>query len=304
MKILITGGTGFIGKPLCDELIKSDHELIILSRSKNENTQSTSYILWEEQDKLKEIINETDIVINLAGEPIAKKRWTKEQKDLLYKSRIVTTRILVNAINKATNKPKKLISASAVGIYGNRGNEKITDKNAFHEMFLLGNDFLTNICKEWESEAKKVETVRSTSLMILRLGIVLGAGGGALEKMLPPFQMFIGGPLGNGNQYMSWIHVDDVIGLIKFAIENDNVTGILNTTAPNPVTNKEFSNILGKVLNRPSFMPVPDFALKLLFGEMSELLLTGQNVIPEIALELGYRFKYEKLKDALEEILL
>ena len=309
MKILIAGGTGFIGQPLCDELIKSGHELTILSRTKGENTKSKNYILWEEQDKLKEIINEIDIVINLSGEPIAKKRWTREQKDLLYKSRIVTTQILVNAINNAvrayghTPRPKKLINASAVGIYGSRGNEKITDKNAFDEMSLLGNDFLTNICKEWESEARKVETSRGTSLVILRLGIVLGAGGGALEKMLPPFQMFAGGPLGNGNQYMSWIHVDDVIGLIKFAIENENVTGILNATAPNPVTNKEFSNILGKVLNRPSFMPVPDFALKLLLGEMSELLLTGQNVIPERALESGYKFKYEKLRDALEDIL-
>lgn len=302
MKILIAGGTGFIGKPLCNELIKSGHELIILSRTKGENTKSKSYLLWEEQDKLKETINEIDIVINLSGEPIAKKRWTREQKDLLYKSRIVTTQILVNAINSAKNKPKKLINASAVGIYGKRGNEKITDKNAFNEMSLLGNDFLTNICKEWESEAKKIETSRGTSLVILRLGIVLGAGG-ALEKMLPPFQMCIGGPLGNGNQYMSWIHVDDVIGLIKFAIENDNVTGILNATAPNPVTNKEFSNVLGKVLNRPSFMPVPDFALKLLFGEMSELLLTGQNVIPERALEFGYKFKYDDLKDALKTIL-
>ncbi len=292
MKLLISGGTGFIGKPLCNELVNSGHEICILSRSRREDTKNISYVLWEEQDKLKKIIGNCDVVINLCGEPLTKKRWTQEQKILIYKSRVLTTQILINIISSITNKPKKLINASAIGIYGGRGDEKITESSD------LGNGFLVEICKEWEYEASKV-----INPVMLRMGVVLGAGGGALEKILPPFQMFTGGPLGSGKQYMSWIHMEDAIGIIKFAVENENVTGILNATSPNPVTNKEFSNILGKVLNRPSFIPVPDFALKMLFGEMAEILLTGQNVIPERALELGYKFKYSSLESALRNIL-
>ncbi len=291
MKILLTGGTGFIGTLLSKELISSGHELTIISRSGTSNEKNIKFISWN-QEVLQNAINNSDIVINLAGESIAKKRWTKEQKDLLYKSRIVTTQLLVNAINNSPNKPKKLISTSAVGIYGDRGDEKLTEDSS------SGSGFLTNVCRDWEAEVKKAKT----SIIILRLGVVLGKGGGALEKIILPFKMFVGGPLGSGNQYMSWIAVDDVIGLIKFAIENASVSGILNVTSPNPVTNKEFSNVLGKILHRPSFMPVPDFALKLLLGEMSELLLSSQRVLPERAMELGYKFRYADLEKALGHI--
>lgn len=293
MKFLLTGGTGFIGNHLVDKLNGSGHTLTIVTRGKKENTNKINYISWEEQEKLKEAINQADVVINLAGEPVTKKRWSKEQKDLLRQSRIVTTQLIVNAINNSVNKPKKLINASAVGIYGNRMEEKIVENSS------TGDDFLANICKEWEGEALKAKT----NIVILRIGVVLGAGGGALEKMLLPFKMFIGGPLGTGGQFMPWISLDDVIGLILFAAQNDKVTGIINATSPNPVTNKEFSKILGKVLHRPSCTPVPAFALKILLGEMSDLLLGGQNAYPKKAIEFGYKFKYPELEDALKEAM-
>ena len=292
MKILISGGTGFIGKLLSKELVSSGYELTIISRSSTtKNEEKIKFIPWD-KEALQNAVNNSDIVINLTGESITGKRWTKEQKDLIYKSRIVTTKLLVEAINNAKNKPKKLISISAVGIYGDRGDEKLIEDSS------SGSGFLTNVCVDWEAEAKKAKT----NVIVLRLGIVLGKNGGALKKIIPPFKMFIGGPLGSGNQYMPWIAIDDVIGLIMFAIENDSVNGILNATSPNPVTNKEFSNILGKVLHRPSFIPVPGFALKLLLGEMSELLLGSQRVIPERALQLGYKFKYSELESALKGI--
>ena len=295
MKILLTGGTGFIGRSLRKELVALGHKLIILTRANKENNESTNYIYWnwKKPTDLTDLMNEVDIVINLAGESIAKKQWTREQKDLIYKSRVVTTKLLVEAINKATKKPKKLITSSATGFYGNRNDEKIIETSS------SGTGFLADTCKDWETEAQKA----TTNTVILRIGIVLGKKGGALEKMLTPFKMFIGGPLGSGKQWMSWVSIYDVTGLIKFAIENDNVTGILNATSPNPTTNKEFSNTLGKVLHRPSFMAVPGFTLKLLLGEMSDLLLDSQKVFPERVLQLGYKFKYPDLENALKRIL-
>ncbi|MBI3590865.1 MAG: TIGR01777 family protein [Candidatus Melainabacteria bacterium] len=292
MKILLAGGTGFVGKALTEELIQSGHELFIISRTKRENVKSINYIEWDSKD-LMNAVNNAEIVINLAGEPIAAKRWTSEQKDLLYKSRIETTKLLVNAINSSNKKPKKLINASAIGIYGNRDSEKLTEESS------NGSDFLVKLCKDWESEAKNAKT----NVVILRIGIVLGIGGGALQKMLPPFKMFIGGPLGSGSQWMSWISLHDVVGIIKYSIENNNVTGILNVASPNPVTNKEFSNILGKVLNRPSFAPVPAFALKLLLGEMSDVLLGGQKAMPERVIQLGYKFRHTELEDTLRKTI-
>ena len=290
MKFLLTGGTGFIGKQLADKLNNSGHMLTIVTRNKKENTNKINYISWEEQEKLKEAINQADIVINLAGEPVAKKRWSKEQKDLLRQSRIVTTQLIVNAINSSPNKPKKLINASAVGIYGNRMEEKIVENSS------TGDDFLASICKEWEGEALKAKT----NVVILRIGIVIGSGGGALEKMLLPFKMFIGGPLGTGGQFMSWISLDDVVGLILFAAQNDKVVGVINAVSPNSVTNKEFSKILGQVLHKPSCALVPALALKILLGEMADLLLGGQKVYPKKAIEFGYKFKHPVLEDALK----
>lgn len=291
MRILLTGGTGFIGRPLKHELLLSDHELTVLTRLSREGSEKLEYIRWnplEEMD-LSPLVNKADVVVNLAGESIIEKKWTKEQKEILLKSRTNPTRILVEAINNATKKPKKFISASAIGIYGDRSNEELTENSS------LGNDFLAEICKAWESIAMKAQT----NVTILRIGIVLDKSGGALKKMLPPFKFFLGGPLGSGEQWMPWISLKDVLGVIKFIIENDNVSGILNLTSPKPVTNKEFSSTLGKVLFRPSLLPAPTFALKLLLGERSSLLLSSQKAIPQKLIQYGYEFKDPELEEAL-----
>jgi len=301
MKILLTGGTGFIGKPLKHELVTLGHELFVLTRTKRENKERINYIHWDIKTlpDLTDLVNQIDIVINLAGEPIADKRWAREQKEKIILSRILPTRILASAINNATKKPKKFISASAIGIYGNTGDEIITDVEALHATPLQTNNFLCNVCKDWETEAQKADT----NVVILRIGLVLGKHGGVLKKMLPPFKMFIGGPLGSGNQWMSWVLREDLISVIKFAITNDKVSGILNVTSPNPVTNSEFSDALGEVLKRPSLIPVPSFALKLLFGEMADIMLGGQKVLPERLKEYGFEFKYPDLEEALRKIL-
>lgn len=295
MRILLTGGTGFIGKFLRKELIADDHDLTILTRARKESSEKLKFIHWDwkSQGNLVEILSGVDIVINFAGEPVISKLWTKKQKDTLLKSRIIPTREIVNAINNAPIKPKKLISASAVGYYGDTADVRINENSS------AGSDFLATLCSQWEKEALKAET----NVTILRIGIVLGKNGGALEKMTTPFKMFLGGPIGSGKQWMSWISIHDLIRLIRFVIENDALKGVINATSPNPVTNKEFSDTLGKVLNRPSFMPVPAIALKIMLGEMADMLLTGQRVYPEKALSYGYKFKFSNLKDALEKYL-
>ena len=296
MKILITGGRGFIGRHLRKELASHENEFFILTRGSKEDKEGIHYIKWDwkQPEDLSGLMDQIDIVINLAGEHIADDPWTKERKDLIYKSRVETTRFIVSYINNAKKKPKKLISASAIGIYGNRGKEIISESSASSSGFLAG------VCKDWEEEAKKA----NTNVVTVRIGLVLGKDGGVLPKMLPAFKWFIGGPLGSGRQYMSWIHIDDVILLMRFAMLNENVTGTLNATSPNPVTNKEFSKMLGKTIHRPSFMPIPGFGLKILFGEMAdEMLLSGQKVMPEKALQLGYKFKYTNLESALKRLL-
>lgn len=293
MKVLITGGTGFIGRSVRSELVSQGKEVITLSRANRESTDLIKYVLWSYKNPtdISEYINQSDIVVNLAGEPLSNTRWTREQKEVLYKSRVETTRLIVSAINNATRKPKKLISSSAVGIYGDRGDEKLSEAS------VLGNGFLAHICKDWEAEAMKAQT----NVVILRIGIVIGKGGGALRRMLLPFKMSLGGPIGSGDQYMSWISHRDVVGMTMFAIENNNVTGILNATSPEPVTNKEFASTLGKVVHRPAIMPIPGFALKILFGEIADTLLAGQRVYPKKVLEYGYNFKLPNIEDALRK---
>ena len=292
MKILLTGGTGFIGKSLRKDLIANDHEVTILTRARKESSERLRFIQWDwnNHGNLTELVSGVDVVINLTGESVVNKPWSEKQKEILFKTRINPTREIAKAINNASIKPKKLISASATGFYGNTLDAKITEDSP------PGSDFLANLCKQWEEEALKAET----DVAILRIGIVLGKKGGALERMAAPFRMFFGGPLGSGNQWMSWIGIHDLIGLINFTLQNENVKGIINATSPNPVTNKEFSTVLGKVLNRPSFIPVPAIALKIMLGEMANILLTGQRVYPERALSYGYKFKYSNLEAALE----
>lgn len=293
MKILITGGAGFIGTPLTKELRSAGHDVIITTRRKSDSKDT---IRWSLPDLIPpDVISEIDAVINLAGEPIAPKRWTEERKKLILSSRIDTTRALVESIKNSDKNPKVFISASAIGYYGPR------DEKPVNEYTSPSLGYLASVCLQWEAEAQKAEDL-GLRVVRVRIGGVLDADGGLLAQMVGPFKFFAGGPIGDGKQWFSWIHRDDMIGIIKYAIENDSVSGPVNVTAPNPVTNKEFSKALGKALHRPSSVTVPAFAVKLALGELSSIILTGQRVIPEKILEAGYEFKYPEVNEALKAI--
>jgi hypothetical protein len=301
MRVIVTGGTGFIGQALCAELVKAGHAVIALTR----DVEIAGPLLGDHVETVEwnadaggawmSSIDGADAVINLAGENIGEKRWTPARKQRIIGSRLAATNALVEAIGKAKRKPSVMINASAIGFYGPHGDEIITEKDS------AGNDFLAETVKQWEDSARKVEK-HNVRLVVVRNGLVLERGG-VLEKFLLPFRLFAGGPLGSGKQWFSWVHRDDVIGLILFAIENKKIKGVMNATAPEPVTMKEFCSTLGRVMGRPSWAPVPGFALKLALGEMSMLVLTGQRVMPAAADKAGYKFKYRKVEDALSVIL-
>ncbi|MFB3122405.1 MAG: TIGR01777 family oxidoreductase [Candidatus Binatia bacterium] len=299
MRLVIAGGTGFIGSALCARLIDLGHSLTILARTRSPGPilSNKDWIIWQpgSPGPWEEAIDGVDGVINLAGEPIAR-RWTQSQKERIRKSRVDTTRDLVTAIEKAKARPKFLLNSSAVGYYGPRGDEPVTEDAE------PGSDFLSRVCIEWEEEAKKAEAF-GVRVIRLRTGVVMGRGGGALAKMVPPFKLFIGGPLGTGKQWMSWIQMEDEIGLMVHLMERPEVMGAINATAPGSVTMKEFCQTLGKVLRRPSWAPVPAFVLRVLMGEMSDMVLTGQRVLPVKAQESGYVFKYPNLSEALQACL-
>ncbi|HSK30043.1 MAG TPA: TIGR01777 family oxidoreductase [Candidatus Limnocylindria bacterium] len=301
MKLVVTGASGFIGALLVDRLWSQNHSLILLSRTPpaEVNVAKKEWLVWRPgvPGDWEQSLDGADGIVNLAGEPIAAKRWTETQKEKIRWSRIESTRALVGAIAKVANKPKFLINASAVGYYGPRGDEPVTEDSP------PGSDFLARVCADWETEAKKAEA-HGVRVVLLRTGIVLDKNKGALAKMVPPFKFFLGGPFGAGNQWLPWIHVEDEIGLVLFAIENEKARGAVNATAPNPVTMGEFCRILGDALNRPSWATVPSGVLALLMGEMSDLLLTGQRAVPQAALQLGYRFKYPDLLPALRSLRL
>jgi uncharacterized protein (TIGR01777 family) len=301
MKLIISGATGFIGSVLIERLRKQSHSLVMLSRRprRQHSTTNAQWLTWENQShgEWEQAIDGADGIINLAGEPIAAKRWTEDRKERLRSSRIDTTQALVNAIAKSKVKPKFMIGASAVGYYGPRGDETLTEASS------PGNDFLARLCVEWEGEARKVEE-HGVRVGLLRTGIVLGKGKGALAKMVPPFKMFFGGRLGSGKQWMPWVHIDDEVSLIQFLIDNDKARGAFNATAPNPVTMSDFAKCLGRVLNRPAWAPVPASVLSLLLGEMAEMLLTGQRALPAAAEKSGFKFKYRNVDDALASLQL
>jgi hypothetical protein len=298
MKILITGGTGFIGTSLIKELRDFGHEVTITTRRKISDVGAlhATPLQWTPPDLIpSDIISTIDAVINLAGEPIAPKRWSEERKKRILSSRIDTTRALVESIEQSDKKPKVLISASAIGYYGPRDDEFVNEDAA------PSSDYLAGVCLQWESEAQKAEAL-GLRVVRVRIGGVLGKGGGLLAQMEGPFNAFAGGPLGSGKQWFSWIHLDDLVGIFKYALENDAVSGPVNGTAPNPVTNRQFSKALGRALHRPAVVTIPAFAVKLALGELAGLLLTGQRVMPEKALEAGYKFKYTNIDEALKEI--
>ena len=304
MKIIITGATGFVGSRLVQKLNAENHQIIVLTRDLVKaqrvfpsltfpNLEFVTYTP-KESGAWQEAISGCDAVINLAGEPIAE-RWTAQQKQEIMESRQLGTRKIVEAIAKAAVKPKVLVSGSAIGYYGT------SETAVFEETSPSGSDFLAQVCQNWEAEAVKV-TEFGVRLAILRVGIVLGDGG-ALAKMIGPFQLFAGGPIGTGRQWFSWIHRDDLVNLIFEAVTNDQMSGVYNATAPNPVKMKQFCENLGEVMNRPSWLPVPEFALELLLGDGAMVVLEGQQVLPKKAQALGFQFQYPDLKPALREII-
>ncbi len=296
--ILITGGSGFIGSHLVPVLLAQGYEITVLTRNPDKTARHFNYAVTaaEQLDVLQD--DNFDVVINLAGQGITDKRWTPEIKKQLRDSRIITTKKLINYLQNKNKKPELLISGSAVGYYGFSESDELLD-----ETFSADTSFSSKLCTDWEAEAQPAEAL-AIRTCYLRTGIVLGKNGGALRKMLPPFKMALGGPMGSGRQWMSWIHIDDLVAIVLFAINNKGINGAINATAPHPVTNKAFSSTLGHQLKRPAFLPMPAFILKLMLGEMAvELLLSGQRVIPKKMLDAGYKFQYAELEDALSDLV-
>lgn len=296
MKLLVTGGTGFIGRPLCDHLLRQGHEIIVLTRQPASVSEPGARAVSWEGVEWQRILGEVDGVINLAGESLATKRWSPSRKRAISDSRVQTTRALVEAMAGQAHKPSVLINASAIGYYGPRQDEACT------ELTPPGSGFLAELCRRWEAEARRAEPL-GVRVVRLRIGLVLGRGGGALAKMVPPFRGFVGGWLGTGRQWVSWIHRDDVLGLIAWTLTQQGVAGAINATAPEPATMRQLCDALGRVLHRPSWAPVPAFALRLVLGEMADLLLSGQRALPEVALRMGYPFQYPDLSPALASCL-
>lgn len=298
MKIAITGATGFIGSHLTRALLNAGHSVRVLGRKRPADLPAAvEFAEWRSTDAepSPESLAGLDAVIHLAGEPVAQ-RWTPEVKQRIRASRVDGTRHLVNALSTQSRRPQVLICASAIGIYGSRGDEILTEKSA------PGDDFLAAVTMEWEKSALLAEAL-GIRVVRLRFGVILGRDGGALVKMLLPFRLGVGGRIGSGQQWMSWIHIDDVIGLILFALTDGRVPGALNATAPEPVTNAEFTRELASVLHRPAIFPVPKVALKVLFGEMAGVILGSQRVLPEAAKSAGFKFEYPQLRPALERLL-
>ena len=287
MRVLVAGATGFVGEPLCQALRAEGHSVVIVSRDPGRAGEGA--VGW---DAVPRVVRDVDAIVNLAGEPLAARRWSGAQKMRILESRVGTTRALVEAVKAAQSRPSVLVSASAVGFYGDRGDE------ALDETAGPGKGFLSKVCQAWEGEAMRGEAL-GLRLVRLRFGIILAADGGALAQMLPLFRAFVGGPFGNGRQWMSWIHRDDATGIILDTLAKDGYRGPVNATAPQPVTNRDFAKELGAALARPAIMRVPATIVRLALGEMADMLLTGQRVLPATAQRLGYRFRYPQLMAAL-----
>jgi len=306
MRVFIAGGTGLVGSRLVKRLQEGQHQIVMLTRRPEVARQKwgdavtvvagnpTEKGVWMEQAA------ECDAAVNLTGEHIFARRWNAEFKELLRTSRVKSTENVVEALGRnplgKDGQPKPLVNASAIGYYGPHGDEEITEASP------SGNDSLSQLCVEWERAAAKALD-KGLRLVIVRIGVVLDREGGALKQMLLPFKMFVGGKVGSGKQYVSWIHHDDLVGMIVLALSNNQAHGPMNGTAPNPVTNSELAKAIGRTLGRPSFMPTPGFALRTMLGEVADVVTTGQRVLPRKAQEWGYQFKFTDLDAALRDVL-
>jgi uncharacterized protein (TIGR01777 family) len=296
MKVLVSGSHGLVGRALIKSLLNKGDTVARLVR---EPPTGSSDIEWHPNHEQIDAgrLNGFDAVVHLAGESIASGRWSQEKKQRIRESRVKGTQLLSGALAQTSKPPTVFVCASAIGYYGDRGSELLTEESS------PGNDFLANVCKDWEAATEPVKK-KGIRLVNTRFGIILDRDGGALAKMLPPFRMGIGGRIGDGKQWMSWIALADVVGALEQVIENQTLSGPVNFVAPNPVTNATFTSTLGKILRRPTFLPVPAFGARLAFGEMADaLLLSSQRVEPRRLKETAFQFKYVNLNDALSEIL-
>ncbi len=297
MNYLITGGTGFIGQAMCKDLLAKGHHVVVLTRSK----QKVFDVFQDRVAAIESLVDipatqQPEVIINLAGQNLASKRWTKSLKKEFVSSRVDVTSQVINYIQQCQNKPKVLISGSAVGFYGAQGDNILTEQSAAHS------EYQSVLCQQWEEKAFE-GTKEGVRVCTIRTGIVLGAGGGALRSMLPPFRFGMGAYLGSGKQWMSWIHIEDWVRIANFIVETESIQGPINGTSPNPVTNKYFSKALGKAIHRPVLFFSPRWVIKCLVGEMAHLLLTGQRVVPRALEEADFEFKYPELEQAFKEVL-
>jgi uncharacterized protein (TIGR01777 family) len=300
MKVLVTGASGFVGRAVARELLLAGHELHITSRDPETARRSYPFPCqahaWDPMkgELAPAVIEAVDAVVHLAGETVAQ-RWNERSRRAILESRTLGTRDLVSSIRRAGRRPRVLVSASAIGFYGDRGDELLTESSP------AGQGFLAEVCRQWEAELFQ-EPPQGLRTVALRIGVVLGRGGGALEKLLPLFRSGLGGVVGSGHQWMSWVHVDDIAAMVRAAVENEAFSGVLNAVAPEPVTNREFTRQLARAMGVAALAPAPGVALKLAMGEMASLALSSQRVQPERALKLGHRFRHPALAGALEDL--
>ena len=300
MKILVTGATGLIGRELCRSLMSDGHMVIGLSRTpeRARGVPVTELHRWDAMSgpPAAESLAGVNAVIHLAGEPIAARRWSDEQKRRVRDSRVVSTRHLVDGLLAMPSAPAAFLSSSAVGFYGDRGDEVLDERSP------AGTGFMADVCKAWEQEAERAAPA-SIRVVMLRTGVVLSREGGALEKLRLPFTLGVGGRLGSGRQWFPWIHIADMVDIYRYALVSDTLSGPVNATAPVPVTNAEFTRRLARALHRPAFMAVPEFGLRAVLGEMADVLLTSQRVLPTVLMNAGYGFRFANLDEALADLL-
>ncbi len=306
MQVVITGGTGLIGQALANHLLQHQYEVIVLSRNKNQTAgldHGVKVVEWDAKtaDGWLEYADGATAIVNLAGASVAgdsflPARWSGSRKKAILESRLNAGKAVVDAVRKATVKPKVLIQSSAVGYYGNHPMDVVLTEDS-----PAGDDFLAKLCQQWEASTEAVEDV-GVRRVVIRTGLVMSTKGGVYQRLVLPFKLFAGGTLGDGKQPQPWIHIDDQVNAMRFLIENESAYGVYNFTAPNPVTNKELASVISKTLQRPNWLPVPSFAFKLGFGEVSSIVLEGQNVIPKRLLEAGYHFQYEQVEEAVQAL--